>query len=153
MSLVEQLKSVIQTHKYGSETPDAWIREWLFESELNRGRLIPVNAHFTLIRGIQILFELPWQAICEAAEALSHSKEFTPSIAPYVCVRDSSETEVLIVDMNTHKILHFWRKEAWLFRFKSHKELESWMESEVVLILKALGKEDKWRPSRPKKQR
>jgi len=148
MSLVDQLKDVIRERKAGRD-PDAWIRDWLFVNELNRGRLIPTNAPVTLITGIQMLFEFPWQAVCQAAEAAAgHSA----SLAAYVCVSDSGTTEILIVDLQTSKIVHFWKKEAWKFRFKTTKDLELWMEVQVITLLKAIGKEEMWRKSAQKQK-
>lgn len=146
MSLVDQLKDVIKERKFGRD-PDAWIRDWLFVNEMNRGRLIPGNAPTTLIRGIQVLFEFPWQAVCQAAEAVADHKV---SLAPYVCVSDSELTDVLIVDLQSSKIVYFWKKEAWKFRFKTLKDLEMWMEVQVITILKAIGKEEAWRKSQQK---
>src|SRR5579872_1049350 len=152
MSLVDQLKNVISEQKFGSKDPDAWIKWWLFENEMNRGRHIPSNAPVTLIKGLRILFEFPWQAVCEAADAVGSTKDNPTNLAAYVCVNDSGMTEVLVIDIITGKVVHFWRKEAWKFRFKKVKELESWMEQQVFAILKAIGKEDKWRRSPLKKR-
>lgn len=145
MSLVDQLRQFIRDQKFGSRDADAWIKGWLFENPLNKGRLIPSNAPVTLIKGLQIIFEFPWRAICEAAQAVAREKDGSPNLAPYVCVSDSGVTDVLIVDIVSGKVVLFWRKEAWKFRFKTMKDLETWMEEQVFAILKALKKEDKWR--------
>jgi hypothetical protein len=133
MRFVEALKRRIAERKIGD--PDRWVREWLIPHALNEGRSIPHNAPVTLIVGLQLLFELPYQAITEVVSEMTEA-----SVAPYVCVSDARPTEVLIVDMTLSKIVSFYKHEAWKFRFKTQKALDLWMRDRAVEIAKRMGR-------------
>src|SRR5262245_38723621 len=54
----------------GMPLGERWVREWMFSNRQNVNHLIPKNAPFTLIAGLKILFQYPYEAI-----ALIVSKE------------------------------------------------------------------------------
>lgn len=137
MKFVQALKDKINDRRAGQ--PDRWIQEWLFSNPLNEGRSIPHNAPVTLIVGLQMLFEFPYQAIADVLNDMADAE-----LAPYVCVSDARPTEILIVDLTTSKIVSFQKHEAWKFRFKNMKALELWMLDKAVEIAKKMGRTVVW---------
>lgn len=110
-----------------------WIREWLFPNKLNENRLIPINAPFTLVSGLKILFELPYEAVCEVVQ----DNTGIP-VVPYIAVSDSEDSDILIVATDTAKVLMAFKHKAWEFRFRNLQALETWLETTAKSITASL---------------
>jgi len=130
MKYIDALKKILK-EQAGVGIGERWIREWLLENRLNKSSSVPMNAPFTQVTALRILFEYPYLAICEVL-----SEESLVSFVPYVAIADVKPADVLIIDTVNEKVVAAFRHKAWEFRWKTMTELESWMEATASSIMK-----------------
>jgi len=122
MTHVRELRRIINEKARGQKVADQWIKKWLFVNSKNQNSAIPHDADSTLIMGLKMLFEYPYQAVCETV-----SKETAITVVPYVAISETTPSDILIVATDSSKIVCAFRHQAWKFRFRNLSHLESWM--------------------------
>jgi hypothetical protein len=127
---IDALKKILK-EQAGVGIGERWIREWLILNSLNKSSSVPMNAPFTQVTALRILFEYPYHAICQVLQ-----DEHLVSFAPYVSIADVKPTDVIIIDVVSSKVVAVFRHKSWEFRWKTMTELESWMEATASSIMK-----------------
>jgi hypothetical protein len=88
----------------------------------NYRSIVPVNAPFTLITAIRILFENPWQAIATVVGKAAGRK-----LEVIVAVGDADPSRVIIMDVESKKVAIDGYQESSKLRFKDVASLRQWL--------------------------
>ena len=120
MSPLDELGEVIKAKT--RIDPARWVEEWLLPNKLNKERILPMNAPFTMVTGLNLLFTIPYQAVCNMVHDLVGA-----TIEPFVAISDTDPTWILIIDVAKGKVVRTYKHNAWEFRFDDLKGLKAWL--------------------------
>lgn len=132
MIYVQKLRTIINENT-GVAMGDKWIKKWLLHNKSNANTMIPVDAPFSLVTGLRILFEYPFQAICDVV-----SDNTPATLVPYVSIKDRAPTDILILEVTSKKVIASFQKFTWKFRWRTLRDLEDWMKKTANSIRKRL---------------
>lgn len=132
MIYVRKLRTIINANT-GVPMGDKWIKKWLLHNLGNANTMIPTDAPFSLITGLRILFEYPFQAVCDVV-----SDNTDATLVPYVAIKDRAPTDILILEITSKKVIASFQKHAWKFRWRTLRDLEDWMKKTADTMRKRL---------------
>lgn len=122
----EEMVALIARKTGSRAVASRWARTWLMPNKRNFRRFVPHDSPFTLITSLRILFEYPWQAMANVV-----SRKMGRSIRVVVAVGDEDQSQLLLVDEESSKILMEGTYDASKMRFQDLNALIAWMNGMV----------------------